>query len=636
MTASRAVGIDLGTTHCAVARLDDSGRTAMARNPQGDLLIPSTIFFEADELLFGRSANQAADSAPDRTAEIVKRDLGQAYYSRAVGGQLLSAELIEACLLKDLCTDLPPLLGGRPPAVALAVPASFNQVQRRAMVDAARIAGLDLLGTITDPLAAGLAFSESQGYLSADAAGRPGVRVLVFDLGGGKLDVAILEIKAGRIRTLGIGGDSRLGGRDWDMKLADYLAAQFTKQFGDDPRYDMKSVRRLLASAEEAKHTLTARQQAKVRIERIGDATEVVVARHVFDEISEDLLERARRATDETLARAGMAWRDLAHVLLVGGATRMPMISTMLESLTGLKPANLHADEAVARGAALYAEQLLAAREGRKGAQPLEFVQMTAHGLGIEWSDASGTARAENVALVPRGAELPCGTASKLATQSANQTLIETDLLEGESRDPDQCAHIARLKISNLPPELAKGSIIELNYQLAPDGKLSVNARTQKGAVPLAVSMVAERNLSEQEVADWKKLVEVSPGLRLLLQQAAKHGTFRAAREAAFARSAAAPAAVQAAKAESAEEPAGEFQLNVAGKSAGDRARKSRNRSRNLLIMFGGHIVFAALGLAIGYYILMYLRPEWNVWRLPLPGLRVEGPAYDSAVGDVP
>lgn len=272
MPTSRAVGIDLGTTRAAVARIDESGRSALFRDAQGDVLVPSVVFFEDDEWLHGRAAKLAAATQPGRAAEFYKRDLGQGAYSRAIGGELLPAEVVEACLMKRLAADLAEGNlgdGGLPnPAVALSMPASFNQSQRRARLDAAKIAGLDVLGTINDPLAAALTFADSQGYLSEGAADKPGQRVLVFDLGSGKFDVAIIEIKPGRLRTMAVGGSARLGGRDWDLRLAEYLAEQFAKQFGDDPRHDMNSVRRLLESAEEAKQTLSARQQARVQVQR--------------------------------------------------------------------------------------------------------------------------------------------------------------------------------------------------------------------------------------------------------------------------------------------------------------------------------------------------------------------------------
>ncbi|MEX2112574.1 MAG: Hsp70 family protein [Pirellulales bacterium] len=622
MSASRAVGIDLGTTHCAMAQLDATGRSAMIRSPQGDLLIKSVVYFEDEELLFGRAANQAAATNPQRAAECAKRDFGQAAYSRAIGGELLPPELIEACLLKFLCLDLPVLLGAAP-AVALSVPSSFDQAQRRGMIDAARIAGLDVLGTINDPLATALSFAEVQGYLSADGAKKPTCRVLVFDLGGGKLDAAIVEIKPGQLRTLAVAGDARLGGRDWDDQLAEYLAAKFEKQFGDDPRYDMASVRRLITSAEEAKHTLTARLQARVHIERHGAETDVVVQRHAFEEAAGELVERARTIAESVVAQAGMAWRDLSHLLLVGGATRMPMIAGMIESVTGLKAATtMHADEAVARGAVLYAEQLLAAREGRALAATMNITDMTAYNVGMEWRE-HGADHAENVVLIPRGAELPRGTTSNLLTDVDDQTSAEVQLLEGNSRDADACRRIARVKISGLPSELPRKSVIDVLYQITAEGRLQVKAQLQKGGLPLAIEVERASGMTEAEVGAWKKLLDTNPGLKAIHRQLSHHAARRPP-DAPPPLPAAPLPPLPRAGAAVASAPL-DFELDV-GDGAATRLRKNGSASRKILIMLAGHVVFAALGLAIGYYILMWLRPEWNVLHLRLPGLRVDSP----------
>jgi molecular chaperone DnaK len=624
MSASRPVGIDLGTTHCALARLDATGRSAMIRSVQGDLLIPSIVYFEDEELLFGRAANQAAATQPQRAAECAKRDFGQAAYSRAIGGELLPPEVVEACLLKNLCADLPEELGGSP-AVVLSVPAAFDQAQRRSMVDAARIAGLDVLGTIFDPLAAALSFAEVQGFLAPNS--RPNCRVLVFDLGGGKLDAAIIEIKPGLLRTLAVAGDPHLGGRDWDSVLAEYLAGKFAKQFGDDPRYDMPSVRRLLTSAEEAKHTLTARQQARVHIERHGSESDVVVQRHAFEEAASDLVARAEKVAESVIAQAGMAWKDLSHMLLVGGATRMPMISSIVESITGLKAAmNMNADEAVARGAALYAEQLLAAREGRAGAVKMNIINMTAHKLGVEWRDP-GAEHAENVALISRGAELPCGTNSKVLTDEDDQTSVEVQLLEGDSRDADECRKIARVKISGLPSELSRRSAIDVLYQITAEGRLQVKAQLQKGGHALAVDIERAGGLTETEINDWKKLLATNPGMKAIHRQLTQHTAKRPVPTPPLPTARQAPPDLQSTAA--GESESDDFDLDVRTGTAASM-RKNAGGSRKIMIMLAGHLVFAVLGLAIGYYILMWLRPEWNVLHLRLPGLRVDSPQLEA------
>lgn len=633
MPSSRPLGIDLGTTSLAVSRIDETGRSAMVRDPQGDLLIPNIVFFEDDDLVFGRPAKQAAATQPNRAGESAKRDLGQAAYSRAIGGELLPTEVIEACLLKNICAELS-AGGGARPAVVLSVPACFDLAQRKALLDAGQIAGLDVLGTINDPLASALAFAENQGYL-APGADKAGCRVLVFDLGGGTLDVAIVEVKPARVRVLAVDGDPRLGGRDWDLRLCEHLAGEFTKQFGEDPRYDMVSVRRLFEAAEEAKQALTARQQARIHVERSAHAADITIARQTFEEITTELLGRARRITEGVLAQSGLAWRDLAAVLLVGGATRMPMVAKMLATLTGLKPApNLHPDEAVARGAALYAEYLLAVREGHKPKRSIEFADLTARSLGVEWVDPAN-GRAENVVIIPRGTELPCGTVSKVTTTTDGQTSIAVQMLEGESRNAEACARVAQIVLGDLPVDLPKGWPIEVQYQYTSAGRLQVKAHVEKAGQSRAVGVRRECGLSESQVSDWRKLLTGRVGLKAILAQLARHQAATKTESTASPQSAAQVVAAPARPIAPVSVPAIEtIELDTSGSSTATRLKKNRLTARKIMIMLVGYLVSATLGLAIGYYILMRLDPSYNWFHLRLPGLSrpVSGRDATSAV----
>ncbi len=625
MPVSRAVGIDLGTTRCAVAVVDETGRSAMVRSDLGEMLIPSVVFFEDEELVFGRPARQAAGSQPNRAAEFVKRDLGQPSYSRAIDGQLLPAELIEGCLLAMLTSDLADSLGARPAAV-LTHPGCFNQAQRQALLDAAQIAGLDVVGTISDPLAVALALAETQGYLQKSPGEKPACRALVFDLGGGKLDVAIVEIKTSGLRSRAIGGDARLGGRDWDVRLADHLASEFAAKFGEDPRHDMASVRRLLELAEEAKHTLSARQQAQVRVERAGNSVDVTITRQAFDRMTADLVERAQKATERVLAQASMAWRDLTHLLVIGGASRMPMIGKMLETITWMKgAASVHAEEAVVRGAALYAEQRLARRERRAAGVNIQITDQAAHSLGLEWLDPA-TGRTENVVLIPRGTELPSTTTSKVTTQLDDQSSITLKLLEGESRNAAECIPIAHLVISNIPSNAPRYSPIEVVYQFTAEGRLNVKAKMQHTGDDVSVELQPAGGLTPVQVAAWKKLVAGKVGLRaihaeLIRQQAEQTPT--AADSAAIAQAHVPPPALPSdgpAEPEPTTETA-ELESHYAVPAI-IRVRRAKNSQRKLLINVVGYLVFSALGLAIGYYIVMFIWPEWNIYHLPLPGLK--------------
>jgi molecular chaperone DnaK len=622
-----------------VARIDELGRSAIVRDAVGDVSVPNIVFFDDEELVFGRAANSAAIGEPSRAGESSKRDLGQAAYSRAIGGQLLSAEFIEACLLKHLATGFTSA-GSPRPAVVLSVPASFNHAQRQAMFEAGQIAGLDVLGVLSDTIASTLAFAESQGYLEADAT-RAGCRILVFDLGGGALDVAIVEVKPKRIRTMAVGGDARLGGREWDSLFADHLAGEFNKQFGEDPRHDMSSVRRLFAAAEEAKQTLTVRQQVRVHLERAAHAADVTISRQTFEDVTESLRDRIQRMLELVLSRSGLAWRDLSCVLLVGGATRMPAVGKLLETLTGLKPAvNIHPQEAVARGAAIYAERLLAARDGRSVKIDVEIANLTSHSLGVEWIDpASG--RAENAVVIQRGTEMPTTAVSRTMTTIDGQASLLLRLLEGESRDAEECARVAEVLISDLPVGLPKGWPIEVQYRYDQSGRLHVQARLEKKDRPLAVELRHHGVLPADEAADWRKLLAGRVGLRTILDLLGRHQKKReeAAGQTpqpgaplAEPQSGAAVSQAVAADPDHANLPDIEdLDFDLAELSGAGRYRKQRLTSRNLTVMLVGYVVSAVIGLGLGYYILMRIDPTYNWLNLPLPGVAPHHPGGGAA-----
>lgn len=620
MPPSRAVGIDLGATRAALARVDEHGRSVMIRDAEGDQLIPSVVFFEDDEVVCARSAKLAAAARPERVGEAFKRDLGEAAYCKAIGGELLPAEFIEACLIKKLVAELAAQEIAKPAAV-LSTPACFNQAQRRARLDAARIAGLEVLGTLNDPLAAAICFAESQGYLGTGQAERPGKRVLVFDLGSGKLDVAIVEIKPGHVRTMAVGGDARLGGRDFDVLLADHLADEFGKQCGGDPRHDMQSVRRLLETAAEVKQSLSARQQTRTRVERDNSAAEIVITRQTFEQLSAELLDAAAAITEQVLNRAGMAWRDLSGLLLVGAATRMPMIAARLEALTGHKPLpTLNADEAVARGAAVYAESLLAEREERNSELSVKVSDVTAHSLGLEWHDPQ-TTRVENVVLIARGTELPCGTSAAALTDAEGQTSLVVQLLEGESRVADECARIAELRVRDLPADLPAGTSVDVQYKFTAEGRLQVRAQLPQSGQALSISVRRQHGLSAEELADWQYVLARGQGLGAIREVLLRHQQRGAKRaEAPAAPAVPPPLRAGASGAEALQQE--EFSLETSGDPTATRLRKRKQSPRRVLIMLAGYVVSALVGSAIGYYILMRIDPSYNIWHLKLPGLR--------------
>ncbi|HEX5106552.1 MAG TPA: Hsp70 family protein, partial [Pirellulaceae bacterium] len=480
------VGIDLGTTHSAIARLDQTGRTVMVPNVDGLFLTPSVVLFDDAGIVVGREALKAIPVAAGRIARWVKRDMGSPSYSQPIGGHFLPPEAIQACILGQLRTDIERQLGTAY-APVITVPAFFDEPRRRATAEAAAMAGIPLLDIVNEPTAAALAFGEQLGYLDATGDAAEPLKLLVYDLGGGTFDVTIVDLRPGQIRALATDGDSMLGGYDWDRRLADFAAEEFLRTYGTDPRQDPLGLHQLLLSAEQAKLALSARQHATIRVTHNGKTREVPMTRESFEERTSDLLYRTSMTSRQVLASAGLRWSDLDRVLLVGGSTRMPMVRRMLLDLTGREPhGEVNPDEAVARGAAIYAGHLLRKRQPAapaaavSGAAPqprqLEVTNVSAHSLGIDGYNVS-LARRCNTVLIPRNSPLPARISRKFVTRKIGQHSIVVQVLEGESSRPEDCTRVGRLVIRNLPPGLPAGTPVKVTYEYGANGRLNVTAQ---------------------------------------------------------------------------------------------------------------------------------------------------------------
>ncbi|HBO44579.1 MAG TPA: molecular chaperone DnaK, partial [Planctomycetaceae bacterium] len=349
-----AVGIDLGTTYSVVARLDASGRPETLINAEGDRLTPSAVLFDGDEVVVGKEAIKAVATEVERVALCAKRDVGRPVFHKAIGGQQYPPEVIEAWILNKLREDAALRIGPFSRAV-VTVPAYFDEVRRKATQDAGYMAGLDVIDIINEPTAAALAFAHQVGLLARPAdADRPS-RLLVYDLGGGTFDVTIVEVRRGELVTLATDGDVQLGGYDWDQRLVAFAALAFAQRHGVDPRDDSATMGRLWQSCEDAKRTLSTREKATVTCDHEGRVARIELSRGQFEEATRDLVERTRFTVSQTLAAAGISWSQIDRVLLVGGATRMPMIRQMLRQISGMDPdVSVAADEAVAHGAAIH------------------------------------------------------------------------------------------------------------------------------------------------------------------------------------------------------------------------------------------------------------------------------------------
>ena len=511
-SGTRPIGIDLGTTFSAVACVDEAGRTKMLPNAEGDLLTPSLVLFTDDAVLVGKQARRAAELHPDRLALFAKRDMGQSAYSREIGGRKLPPEVISAYILGKLKGDAEGELGCGVSAV-ITVPAYFDETRRQATAAAGEMADLDVLDIVNEPTAAALAYGEELGYLHADGQVDEPMKVLVFDLGGGTFDVTVVELTPRTVRTLATDGDVHLGGYDWDLRLVDRVAEQFAEQFGIDPREELGTNDRLWAEVEEAKRTLSARPHVSVRFEHAGHALTLRITRDEFEKRTADLVERTRFTCRQVIDAAGLTWNDIDRVLLAGGSTRMPMVSAMLSDLTGRQPdRSLNPDETVARGAALFAQSLVARRQARDGQSTLRVTNVNAHSLGIQGVDPQ-TGHKRNAILIPRNTPLPYKRTRKFITNRAGQRSIGVNVLEGESRAPEECVAIGKSAINDLPPNLPQGWPVHVTYEYGANGRLSISAVVRDTDKRLQLELERDAKLNRQTVDAWKQAVHSEAGL---------------------------------------------------------------------------------------------------------------------------
>jgi len=393
----------------------------------------------------------------------------------------------------------------------ITVPAYFDEVRRKATQDAGYIAGFEVMDIINEPTAAAVAFGFQEGFLSEDGSSSKPQKILVYDLGGGTFDVTVMEIRDRQFNALATDGDVRLGGRDWDQRLVDFVAEAFIRKFGLDPREDPNTEGRLWRECEDAKRTLSARQRAAVAFEYRDQAVRMEVTRDKFEEITLDLLDRTSFTTRQTMQAAGLDWKDLDRVLLVGGSTRMPAVTNMLKELSGKNPdRSVSPDEAVAQGAALHAGLLLARHEGR--APRFQITNVNSHSLGVVATDAA-TKRRRNAILIPRNTPLPVAAKREFKTQKVGQRSILVQIVEGESASPDDCSQIGRCTVRDLPPGLPKLTPIEVRFRYLDNGRLTVSVRVTGTDKSLKHEILRENSLTQDQLNSWRKYISGLPPL---------------------------------------------------------------------------------------------------------------------------
>ncbi len=521
--AVKFVGIDLGTTFSAIATLDDRGQPVTLPNRDGEMLTPSAVFLDNDNVVVGQAALDVALEQPDKVATLIKRRIGHPTLGKTVSGRELRPETLSAIILRKLVQDASLRIGPVTKAV-ITVPAYFDDTRRKATKDAGRIAGLDILDILDEPTAAALAYSfqppRSTGGLNPDHVLPDEQRtVLVYDLGGGTFDVTVVRLTQRRFETLAIEGDVRLGGKDWDDRIMEHVAAQFQKQYGEDPRTDPQSHAALTAAAERAKRTLSKLPQTSVTCTHKGNVLTVPLTRADFETMTRDLLTRTRLTTQQVLRQAGVGWEQIDRVLLVGGSTHMAMTGQMLQEISSKKPDNtLAVSEVVARGAAIHAG-IVASRSEETGlmldadvrealGQVVE-INVNSHSLGIEIKHQQ-----ERIAdiLIRKNTQLPTAASRVYRTVVENQPRVRVKVLQGEAHQADACISIGECWIEGLPPNLPKYSPIQVRCGVGSNGLIDVMALDMTSGKMARTEIHRSSGLAEAEIAreaEWVRSLNI-------------------------------------------------------------------------------------------------------------------------------
>jgi molecular chaperone DnaK len=503
----KILGIDLGTTNSAVALVNQHGIPEIIQNREGDYVTPSVVFFDRTEAIVGRVAKHSATLDPSNLVQCVKREMGNREwrFHPSSGGEF-SPESISSLILRRLKEDAEMMCGEKFTHAVISVPAYFADPERQATRDAAEMAGLTPVRIINEPTAAALAYG-----LGSTASEE---RVVVYDLGGGTFDVSVLKITPDTVQVLGIGGDRRLGGVDWDNAIMKWLADQFAADGGqrllDAASPGSGAEEELREKAELAKHALSQMRQTKVVLSAGNSHKTVTLTRDAFEGFTSGLLKQTQFTLENVVREAGLRWRDISKILLVGGSTRMPAVAEMVQRVSGLTPSReVHPDEAVALGAAVQAALYTGAGVTRMetGIKEVTVTDVTAHSLGVKLFDKIKK-ESYNQIVVDRGTKLPTKVEGwSLQTINENQTRWDAELTQGEDRELKYVKVIGSGQIDFMGAKPA-GYPLRLDVEYDIDGIIHAFVFDgNTGAKFGELHITRESNLSPGELAAMKQRV---------------------------------------------------------------------------------------------------------------------------------
>lgn len=460
-------GIDLGTTFSALAILNKIGRPEIVPNSEGERITPSAVYFDEDQdatVRVGIEAVNCRQLNPERSIRWIKRHMGDAQWKKEIDNKAWTPEEVSSLILKKLKQD-GEIEHKEIKDVVISVPAHFDEVRRKATMDAGRLAGLNVIGIVNEPVAAALYYATTQNING---------RVLVYDLGGGTFDVTIMDVDGQNIKIVCSQGDHALGGVDFDQKILEIFEQAYQEQTGQKLINNEQERAKYEDDAEDVKKTLSRRNVAKKMLYGSAGSARAEITREAFEAVIEPLIGRTEILIDVSLEEAGSTVDKIDQVLLVGGSTRIPFVQARLTEKFGKSPkVAVNVDECVALGAAIHAGLTLVRDHPEQvdasiaaGLKDIKLKDVCNHSYGTLCApidEETGKHVIRNSIILKKNTPLPCQSTQTFYTMSEGQTELQVTITQGEDEDPDFVNKIAT-EVFDLPPDRPANRPIQVRY----------------------------------------------------------------------------------------------------------------------------------------------------------------------------